>query len=134
MLGEEHPNTTNVLAALGRIRIQQRQYADAEPLLRKALNGREKATPDAWQRYSGQSLLGASLAGQKNYAQAEPLLVSGYEGMIERQAAIPAPERPELDQARERIVQLYQDWGKPEKAAEWRVRLKPREDAEQPNQ
>ncbi len=134
VLGEEHPNTTNVLAALGRIRIQQRQYADAEPLLRKALNGREKATPDAWQRYSGQSLLGASLAGQKNYAQAEPLLVSGYEGMIERQAAIPAPERPELDQARERIVQLYQDWGKPEKAAEWRVRLKPREDAEQPNQ
>ncbi|MBV9036608.1 MAG: hypothetical protein JO182_19120 [Acidobacteriaceae bacterium] len=41
--------------------------------------------------------------------------------MRQRENIIPAYNRPKLEQAGERIVQLYQDWGKPEKAAEWRV-------------
>ena len=81
---------------------------------------------DSWERYWSQNLLGASLAGQSQYAEAEPLLVSGYQGMMQRQAAIPLEDRLVLSQAGERIVQLYENWEKPEKAAEWRERLQPK--------
>jgi hypothetical protein len=40
--------------------------------------------------------------------------------MLHREATIPAYERSKLEQARKWIVQLYQDWGKPEQAAQWR--------------
>ena len=60
---------------------------------------------------------------QKKYAQAEPLLLEGYSGMLARKDRIDVPEWYYLDRAREWLVQLYQDWGKPEKAAEWRKKL-----------
>jgi hypothetical protein len=75
--------------------------------------------PDVWQRFFAESLLGSSLAGQKKYAEAEPLLLEGYRGMEARKERIGIPDRYRLDRAREWIVQLYQAWGKPEKAAEW---------------
>ncbi|PWU10955.1 MAG: hypothetical protein C5B51_03515 [Terriglobia bacterium] len=121
VLGSEHPDTILVLAALGRVRIQQQRYHDAEPLLREALNTYKKVFPTGWQRYSTEALLGSSLAGQEKYAEAEPLLISGYQGLTERAAVIPAESRYAIREALERIIQLYQDWGKPEKAAQWRL-------------
>jgi eukaryotic-like serine/threonine-protein kinase len=67
--------------------------------------------------------LGASLAGQGKYAESEALLVSGFQGMIDHQAMIPVEDRSALTQAGEWIVQLYDRWGKPEKAAEWRSKI-----------
>ena len=110
----------NDLAALY---IRTRKYAASEALLREALSGYDKGHVDSWVRYNCQSLLGASLAGQNKYADAEPLLLSGYRGMVERKAAIPVSNRFQLRQAGEWVVQLYQDWGKPEQAAEWQERL-----------
>jgi hypothetical protein len=52
------------------------------------------------------------------------LLVSGYEGMSQREATIPAPSRFKLELAGSWIVQLYQHWGKPEKAAVWAEKLR----------
>ena len=69
------------------------------------------------------SLLGGSLLGQKKYAEAEPMILGGYEGMKARQAAIPAAARYLLADAGERIIALYQGWGKTDRAAEWRARL-----------
>jgi hypothetical protein len=64
-------------------------------------------------------MLGASLTGEKKYREAEPLVIDGYEAMIQRKATIPAGNSSALDQAGQRIVQLYRSWGKAEKAAEW---------------
>ena len=83
-----------------------------------------KKQPDDWQRFRAESLLGASLAGQKKYVEAEPLLLEGYQGMAVRKDRIGVPDWYHLDRAREWIIQLYQAWGKPEKAAEWREKLK----------
>jgi hypothetical protein len=79
----------------------------------------QKKRPDDWQRFRAQSLLGASLVGEKKYAEAEPLLREGYQGMLARKDRIDVPDRYHLERAREWIVQLYQAWGKPDKAAEW---------------
>ena len=42
---------------------------------------------------------------------------------MQREATIPLEDRRVLSDAGERIVQLYESWEKPEKAAEWRERL-----------
>ena len=91
--------------------------------MRECLLIREKTEPDAWTTFHTQSLLGGSLLGQKHYAAAEPLLLSGYEGMKAREAKIPPAGNPRLSEALERLVQLYDAWGKPEQAAAWRKRL-----------
>ncbi len=78
---------------------------------------------DSWKRYYFESLLGEDLAGQKRYADAEPLLLPGYAGMIQRTATILAINTSNLTQTGEWIVQLYRDWGQPEKAAEWQSKL-----------
>ena len=69
--------------------------------------------------------MGASLAGQKKYAEAEPLLLEGYQSMAARKNRMGVPDLYYLDLAREWLVQLYEAWGKPEKAAEWRKTRKP---------
>ena len=125
VLGPAHPDTLEVMTSLAEVRLQQAQYTDAEPLLREALANYEKAASDSWQRYRCQSLLGASLAAQGKYAEAEPLLISGYQGMLQREATISFEQRPGITGAAERIAQLYEKWGKSAKAAEWRAMLRP---------
>ena len=44
-------------------------------------------------------------------------------GMKQHAAKIPAPFKHYLTEAGERVVQLYDEWGKPEEAAKWRAEL-----------
>jgi eukaryotic-like serine/threonine-protein kinase len=125
VLGNAHPDTTDVMVLLAEVQLEQKHYADAETLVREALINDEKAAPDGWRRFRSRCLLGASLAGRGTYSEAEPLLLSGYQGMIARRATIPFEDRLSLTQAREWIVQLYERWPKPEKAAEWRTKSEP---------
>ncbi len=65
------------------------------------------------------SLLGIALTDLKKYDQAEPLLLDGYMGM---------KDNPEADETRKRqalegLIQLYEDWGKPNLAAELRAQI-----------
>jgi tetratricopeptide (TPR) repeat protein len=124
VLGLEHPDTVAVLDSLGRLRLEQQRYADAEVVLRPALDSKKKKSPDTWNRYNTEAMLGASLAGQGRYSEAEKLLLTGYEGLRKRESTIPSPDRSAVQHAEERIVRLYQDWGKPEEAAEWREKLR----------
>jgi non-specific serine/threonine protein kinase/serine/threonine-protein kinase len=69
------------------------------------------------------SQLGAALAGQQKFAEVEPLILQGYEGMKARGARIPASNKPRLAEAAERVIQLYETWGKRDQAAAWKARL-----------
>ncbi|MGO8673699.1 MAG: tetratricopeptide repeat protein [Capsulimonadaceae bacterium] len=124
-LGADNPDTAVSAADLALAYLSQGKFAEGEPLAREAVETNRKIQPDDWQRYYDESLLGACLAGQKKYAEAEPLLISGYQGMVARKDRIlAASDRDELDSTGERIVRLYQASGKPEKAKEWREKLK----------
>jgi serine/threonine protein kinase len=120
------------LPSLAEVQLKQQKYADAEPLLRECLTLQEKMSPDDWEQFHVQSLLGASLLGQKKYAEAESPLLSGYEGMMAREQTIPAYRKKELPAAVERLVQLYDAWGKKDKADEWRKKLEERKAASKP--
>ena len=121
--GPADPRTAGALAQLSRNLIQQGKWLAAEPLLRECLALREKSQPDEWTTFNTRSVLGGSLLGQKKFAEAEPLIISGYEGMKAREAKIPPPGKPRLTDAAERVVKLYEAWGKKDKAAEWRDKL-----------
>jgi hypothetical protein len=71
------------------------------------------------------SLLGGSLLGQKKCADAEPLILRGYEGMKARAATIPVAAQYLLPEAAGRIIALYDAWGRPGQAHDWRAKLEP---------
>ena len=54
----------------------------------------------------------------KRYAEAEPLLTSSY-AVIAKQAGT---GHPRTQAALNRVIQLYEAWDKPTKAAEWRAK------------
>ena len=55
---------------------------------------------------------------RKHYAEAEPLLISGYNGLRERQAKIPAANKRRLEKAAERLIRFCEETAQPDKAAE----------------
>jgi eukaryotic-like serine/threonine-protein kinase len=119
--GVENPDTLQTRVSLSGVKLKRQEYIEAERLLRLALPVYQKTSPESWDRFDCQAFLGASLAGQKKYSEAEPLLVAGFEGMS-RTAQTP-DQRSASEQAGQQIVRLYQDWGKPGDAAEWRSKL-----------
>src|SRR5262249_53375941 len=101
----------------------QGKYAEAETILRDCVRIRVQKLPNDWLTFSAQSLLGNALLGQKKYSEAEPLLLRGNDGLILHRAKIPADEKRRLVEALERLVRLYDEWGKPDQAATWRKKL-----------
>ena len=69
------------------------------------------------------SQLGGALIGQGKYPEAEPLVLQGFEGLKARGARIPPAARPRLLEAADHVVRLYELWGKPQKAREWKAKL-----------
>lgn len=99
-LGNDSRYTAEVLGVLGETKLQQHSYEQAEKFLREALQIREQKTPDAWERYQVESMLGATLLGLRKYSEARPLLIAGYRGMLQRQSSIPAEYQQVLEKAR----------------------------------
>jgi hypothetical protein len=65
------------------------------------------------------SLLGAALANQAKSAEAEPLLLESCAGFRK----LPRVPPKNVRRALERLVGLYEAWGKPDEAAMWRALL-----------
>jgi serine/threonine protein kinase/tetratricopeptide (TPR) repeat protein len=119
----ESPDLARSLAQFGQILLQRGKSSEAETILRECLKIRVAKLPDHWSRFNATSMLGEALLGQGRHADAEPLLVDGYEGLKAREASISASGKPQLVEAADRVVRLYESWGKPDEAAAWRTRL-----------
>jgi tetratricopeptide (TPR) repeat protein len=122
-LGPDHRDTLLSMVHLANALQQRGDFDRAERLLRQCLAVRRRKEPDAWTTSQTQSLLGGCLLRQKRYADAEPLLLAGYAGLNRHEKAIPARDKARLSEALERLVRLYDAWGKPEQAAAWRKQL-----------
>jgi tetratricopeptide (TPR) repeat protein len=121
---EASSDFTYVQICLARNLCARKRYAEAEPLIREGLKFREQHEPDGWTTFYAKHMLGGSLLGQNKFDEAEPLLLSSYEGLKQREETIlPIVRKARLTEAIERLVQLYEAWGKREKAAVWRARL-----------
>ena len=122
-LPKDSPQLAGLLAQIGLGLLEQKKWTEAEPHLRECLAIREQTQPDVWSTFNTKSLLGGALLGQKKYAEAEPLLLTGYEGMKQREKTIPEQGKTRLPEALERLVQLYEAMDKKDEAARWRKEL-----------
>ena len=111
--------------------LNQHKSVEAETLLRECVAIREKVQPDEWTTFNARSLLGGSLLAQKKYSQAEPLIISGYDGIKARLSKVPDVAKTRLAEAADRVVQLFDAWGKKARATEWRAKLRPTNPVEQ---
>jgi serine/threonine protein kinase len=125
-------NATNVdevwwwaIDDLALLYFNQRNYHKSQMLLQEGLHGPHEIKTDTRFRYSYESLLGANLTSEGRYTEAEPLLLLGYDGMIKYQTTFPRDGRAAVELGAARIAQLYEAWGKPQKAAEWRLKSLP---------
>lgn len=119
------PSHAAALAVQGSVLLSQNKPAEAELKLRECLATRRRVQPDDWTTFDTQSMLGEALLEQKKYAEAEPLLLKGYEGLKKRDTQIPPESRPRRTKALERLVRLYEVWGKKDQAARWQKALEP---------
>ena len=120
VMGAQHPDTLTGWMMLALVRLQQERFADAESTSRELLTAYQESAPDNWRRIYTQAILGASLVGERKYEEAEPILTSAYDGLVEKRESMLAEFRPTIAGWGERIVAMYESWGRPEKAAEWR--------------
>ena len=111
LLGNDNPDVALWLEQLAGSLGDQGRLSEAEAPLRGCLSIREKRLPDDWLTSGARSALGENLMARKQYAEAEPLLISGYNGLCEREAKIPAANKPRLEKAAERIIRLYENNG-----------------------
>ena len=121
--GPNDPRATGIMASFGGCLLKLSKWVEAEEVLTECLLIRKKIQPDEWTTFNTRSMLGESLLGQKKYEDAEPLILSGFEGMKAREAKIPPPGKPRFTDAADRVVKLYDAWGKKDEAAKWRKEL-----------
>ena len=115
-----HPNVAYLLLGLGRSMTRVGNPEGGETFLRQAVERRRQSLPAGhWLIAWAESTRGECLTRLGRYEEAAPLLVESYR--------VIAAQRPASDwetiQALERVVDLYQAWSKPEKAAEYRAIL-----------
>jgi hypothetical protein len=124
VLGEEHPETLRGMNNLATVYLNRRKLAESERLYSRVLEAQRKVLgeqhPDT---LTSMGNLAVTFMTQRKFAQAEPLFVSSYEGMAQRAASAPENQRA-ADEAGRRVVQLYQSWGRADKAAEWTRKLR----------
>ena len=117
------PTTARAFFQLGYNLTKQEKWPEGEVVLRECLANCETSFPEDWKRFHAMSLLGAVLMGRHRYEEAEPLLIVGYEGMKARAATFPPADKPFLSEAAGRVVRLYEAWGRPAQAVEWKAKL-----------
>ncbi|MBD3162536.1 MAG: tetratricopeptide repeat protein [Candidatus Eisenbacteria bacterium] len=119
--GEEHPSVIGRLKRLGQLLDKQGKHTEADSVLRRVLVVRRRQLPEGdWRLAETESVHGGVLVELGRYAEAERKLLSAYEVI---RAARGEGDRF-TESARDRIVTLYEKWGRPERAAAYTTRFK----------
>ncbi len=96
-------NLANLLLDLG-------QPDAASKLAQQALTSLQATRPeDYWRLADTRSVLGAVLTAQSQFVEAEPLLITSHRALLEQKG----PSSVYTRDARQRLVELYEAWGKP---------------------
>ncbi len=95
---------------------------EGENILREAVKLRTASLPkeNFWVALANDAL-GECLTVQGRYDEAEPLLLQSYESLKSSQGA----RNPRTRLAAQRLSALYESWGKPDRANQFRIQLRP---------
>ncbi len=119
-LQDAHPAVGTAMSLLGRALARMDSLDAAERWLRESLAVRRANLPPGhFLLASSESILGDLLRMRKQYPRAESMLVAAERALV----AARGERAPIVADARKRLVDLYDAWGRPEQAARWRARL-----------
>jgi tetratricopeptide (TPR) repeat protein len=139
-LVKDHYSTGQTLAALGWALTKTGRAKEGELLLREGLDICNQMLPKRdWFTADTESLLGGCLMAQRQFEKAERLLLNGYQGLLAAAGSPPvtdswpirciltlhdSPGAPaaRIQQALDRIIRLYEEWGRDDEAAKWRAK------------
>jgi tetratricopeptide (TPR) repeat protein len=123
-LGDQHPDVAISLNNLARLLGKKGDYAAAEPLIKEAVDIFQRSLPPGhWMIAQSRSNRGAFLMELKRYREAETELLAGYAGL----KATQGEQHERTQSAINHLVELYQAWGKPDRAAHYRALLQAKE-------
>ncbi len=118
-LGIDHPDVANSLYNLADLYADRGQWAAAEPPARASLAILELAVQDHWRVALVESLVGRCLVGLGRYPEAETLLLRSHAALLEERGIDSSSTQESL----RRLAALYQEWGRPAKAAQFQAQL-----------
>jgi tetratricopeptide (TPR) repeat protein/tRNA A-37 threonylcarbamoyl transferase component Bud32 len=123
--GADHITTLYAMQGMALTLVLQKKAAEAEPILRRSQELEEQKAGDDVRTYAGRNALGLCLTRLGRFAEAEPLLLNGYES-LEKETSVhwATDRRLAMADAVNWTVELYDSWGKQEKADEWRQKKK----------
>jgi len=103
----------------------EQKYTQAEEFFRRSLELRiEELGEENQQTGTAFANLGTVLYRQGRYAESEPELLKGYQ-IRARNSSSSDDDVQDLKRLAGRLADLYNEWGKPEKAAEYRALAEP---------
>jgi serine/threonine protein kinase len=113
-LGDELAGA-ETLFQLGSMLLKCGRLVEAEAALRQCWDINRVKRPQVWATFRAQLELSAALLAQRHYVEAEKLLLEVYEALKDR-----SPSAAQLPLLRTdvltRLIELYDAWGKPERA------------------
>jgi non-specific serine/threonine protein kinase/serine/threonine-protein kinase len=117
VLPDAHPMVAGAMQILGLSLVDLGQAREAEPLLRESLELRRKALPPShWLVASSESVLGGCLTAERRFEEAESLLLRAHASFESSRG----PNDARTLETRQRLVALYEAWGRPDRAAPFR--------------
>jgi eukaryotic-like serine/threonine-protein kinase len=119
-VGPDHGDVAAGNRTVGCVYIRLGKFAQAEPYLRESWKWYLQLHPDTLYPFRSEIWLGVSLLGQKKFAEAEPRLLSGYEGIKAQVGSLTPPAKSQTIEVLDRIINLYDGFGRKDKANEWR--------------
>jgi serine/threonine protein kinase len=118
----QYVNYATALMVQGMIYSQTERTAEAEKLLREAVRIRTENVPEThFLRATANGALGEFLTAEARFPEAESFLLASYESLKKSQAE----NSPRTRLALERLVNLYDAWGKTDDAARYRMSSSP---------
>ncbi len=118
LLGDGHPDVAIVLKNLAALLVDMGETSRAEERIREVISIFAQVLPAGhWELASARSILAAVLTAQGKHSDAEALLLASYPVVRDQKGEKSTQTRSVL----ERFVKLYEAWGKPQKASEYRT-------------
>jgi tetratricopeptide (TPR) repeat protein len=118
LLGKQHPDAARSLRGLGEVLTEEGQAQPAEKLLREAREILRKALPHHHPDVAeAESALAACLIPLRHYGEAESLLLESYPVLRSKRSERSSATK----KARRHLIELYEAWGRPEKAGPYRA-------------
>ena len=120
LYGDHHLQSVLAMCTLGWLLVEQGGLDEAESLLRKCVGVCARLRfpeEQAWLAGEADGTLGYCLLAMRRFEEAESLLLGSYSMIQAGRGDSYLGTRTALD----RIIALYEAWGKPEQATEWRT-------------